>query len=59
MSEITDNCNALNENMIRGDIVEEKLESGAMRYASRDFPPLAEADLRAVADRIRDRLTSE
>ncbi|MFN8475859.1 MAG: HIT family protein [Anaerolineae bacterium] len=49
---------ALNENMIRGEIVAEKLDSGAVRYVSRDFPPLPEAELRAVADRVRHRLAN-
>src|SRR5215211_123220 len=31
---------ALNTQIIRGDFIEEKLESGAVRYVSQEFPPL-------------------
>jgi diadenosine tetraphosphate (Ap4A) HIT family hydrolase len=44
---------ALNTQLIRGEIEEEHLPSGATRITSREFPPLPEAELRAVADRIR------
>ncbi len=47
---------ALNDRIIRGDVVSETLRSGASRIVSKDFPPLPEKDLRAAADRIRERL---
>jgi diadenosine tetraphosphate (Ap4A) HIT family hydrolase len=47
---------ALNTQIIRGDFSEEKLESGAVRYVSKEFPPLPEVEQKAVADRIRQRL---
>ena len=50
---------ALNTQMIRGEVVVEKLDSGAGRYISKDFPPLPEIEQRTVAERIRQRLQSE
>jgi diadenosine tetraphosphate (Ap4A) HIT family hydrolase len=47
---------ALNTQLIRGEVVEERLPSGAGRITSLEFPPLPEAELRAVADRVRDLL---
>jgi diadenosine tetraphosphate (Ap4A) HIT family hydrolase len=47
---------ALNTQLIRGEVVEEILPSGAGRITSRDFPPLPENELRAVADRVREML---
>ncbi|MGH2488450.1 MAG: HIT family protein [Candidatus Limnocylindria bacterium] len=44
---------ALNTQLIRGEVKEEHLPSGAGRIRSREFPPLPEAELRAVADRVR------
>jgi diadenosine tetraphosphate (Ap4A) HIT family hydrolase len=44
---------ALNTQLIRGEVEEEHLPSGASRITSREFPPLPEADLRAVTDRVR------
>jgi len=44
---------ALNTQLIRGEVEEETLPSGAGRITSREFPPLPEAELRAVADRVR------
>ena len=46
------------DTMIRGEIVEEPMESGAVRLISKDFPPLPEAEQRAVADRVQERLTA-
>ena len=45
---------ALNTQLIRGEVVEERLPSGAGRITSREFPALPEGELRAVADRVRD-----
>jgi diadenosine tetraphosphate (Ap4A) HIT family hydrolase len=47
---------ALNDQMIRGELVTEKLPSGLELIASKDFPPLPEAALRALAERLRARL---
>jgi diadenosine tetraphosphate (Ap4A) HIT family hydrolase len=47
---------ALNTQLIRGEVVEERLPSGAGRITSLDFPPISEPDLRAVADRVRSLL---
>ena len=46
----------LNTQIIRGDFTEEKLESGAVRYVSKEFPSLPQEEQQAVADRIRQRL---
>lgn len=50
---------ALNTQLIRGEVTEEKLESGVTRYVSKEFPPLAEEKQRAMAYRIQQRLMSE
>ena len=47
---------ALNDQMIRGEIVEEKLPSGMTLVTSKDFPPLPQQDLLAVAERVRSRM---
>ncbi|WP_284735477.1 HIT family protein [Dongia deserti] len=47
---------ALNDQMIRGEIVEEKMPSGMTRIMSREFPALPVEQLRALAERIRSRL---
>jgi len=44
---------ALNTQLIRGEVEEQHLPSGASRITSREFPPLDEAELRAVADLVR------
>ena len=49
---------ALNTQLIRGEVTEEKLESGVTRYVSKDFPPLPEEQQRAAALRVRQRLSS-
>lgn len=45
---------ALNDQMIRGDIVSEKLPSGIERFFSRQFPPLPRDELADVARRVSD-----
>ena len=50
---------ALNDQMIRGEIVEEKLPSGATRIFSKEFPALPRDELLAIAQRIRERLSNE
>jgi diadenosine tetraphosphate (Ap4A) HIT family hydrolase len=47
---------ALNDQMIRGELVTRKLPSGVTVIESKDFPALPEADLRAIAERVRVRL---
>lgn len=47
---------SLNTQIIRGEFTEEKLESGAVRYVSREFPSLPEEEQRVVANRIQERL---
>src|SRR5512136_1444962 len=49
---------ALNTQMIRGEVINEELPSGAGRFVSKDFPPLPEAEQRAVARRVQQRLQS-
>jgi diadenosine tetraphosphate (Ap4A) HIT family hydrolase len=46
----------LNTQIIRGEFTEEKLESGVVRYVSKEFPPLPEEEQRVVANRIQQRL---
>jgi diadenosine tetraphosphate (Ap4A) HIT family hydrolase len=50
---------ALNEQLIRGEIVEERLPSGATRMVSKDFPPLPEEEHRSVIERVRRRLLAD
>lgn len=45
---------ALSDQIIRGELVEEKLESGAVRYESKDFPLIPETDQRDVVSRLKD-----
>jgi len=47
---------ALNDAMIRGDVVVQDLPNGAQLVQSEEFPPLPEATLSDVADRIRGHL---
>ena len=49
---------ALNMQMIRGEIVTEELPSGVERFISKDFPPLPEEAQRDVARRVQQRLLS-
>lgn len=48
---------ALNDQMIKGEIVEEKLPSGMTRFTSRQFPPLPREQLLDIADRVRRGMT--
>ena len=50
---------ALNAQMIRGEVIIEELPSGAERFISKDFPPLPEEEQRTVARRVQQRLQSE
>jgi diadenosine tetraphosphate (Ap4A) HIT family hydrolase len=44
---------ALNTQLIKGDLVEEHLPSGVTRILSREYPPLRQDECRAAAERIR------
>ena len=48
---------ALNSQMIRGEIVSEKMPEGFERFFSRNFPALPEAERRRVAGIVRHRLS--
>ena len=48
---------ALNDQMIRGEVTEENLPSGMTRIVSRAFPSLPREDLVEIANRVRDRLS--
>lgn len=48
----------LNDQMVKGTVVEERLPSGATLLVSRDYPPLPDEELRGAADRIRLLLSS-
>lgn len=50
---------ALNTQIIRGEVTEERLESGASRITSKDYPPLPEEEQRAIAFRVQQRLKKE
>ena len=47
---------ALNDRLIRGEVVEEKLPNGMTRIVSEEFPALPEAQLRDLAEQVRRRL---
>jgi diadenosine tetraphosphate (Ap4A) HIT family hydrolase len=49
---------ALNDQMIRGEIVEEKLPNGMTRFSSSEFPALPRARLLETAERVRPLLAS-
>lgn len=49
---------ALNSAIVRGDIIDEPLPSGAHRMVSTEFEELPAAEIRAVIERTRERLGS-
>ncbi len=49
---------ALNDQMIRGEIVEEKLPNGMTRFFSAAFPPLPRDQLMQIAEQVRVRMSS-
>ncbi len=49
---------ALNSQMIRGEIVSEKMPDGFERFYSPEFPALPEADQRRVGEAVRRRLAA-
>jgi hypothetical protein len=48
---------ALNTQIRRGEIITEKLASGAERYVNEDFPPLPQEKQLAVAAKIKQHLS--
>jgi diadenosine tetraphosphate (Ap4A) HIT family hydrolase len=50
---------ALNSQMVRGELQEEQLPSGVTRFVSATFPPLPEHELRAVGERVGQRLARD
>jgi diadenosine tetraphosphate (Ap4A) HIT family hydrolase len=49
---------ALNAQMIKGELVVEKLEGGVELHVGKDFPLLSEEEQRTIADNIRQRLST-
>lgn len=49
---------ALNDRMLRGEITEQMLPSGAVRLISREFPAIPEELQRATAEAVQRRLTN-
>lgn len=47
---------ALNDQFVRGEIVEEKLPGGMTRVLSKEFPPLPREDQLRVAEQVRQRM---
>ncbi len=50
---------ALNQQLIKGEIIEEHLPNGVTRFISKEFPPLPEETQRAVARRVQTRLAAK
>jgi diadenosine tetraphosphate (Ap4A) HIT family hydrolase len=50
---------ALNDSMIRGNLIEQRLPSGMTVVRSDAFPPLPEEDLRTAAARVEARLAHD
>ena len=49
---------ALNDQIIRGELIEEKLPNGFTRFVSEEFPPLPRQKLSAIAEGVRKRLSA-
>ena len=49
---------ALSDQMIRGELVEEKLPNGMTRFSSSAFPPLPREQLTQIADHVRNSMSS-
>jgi diadenosine tetraphosphate (Ap4A) HIT family hydrolase len=49
----------LNDQIVRGEFMEERLPGGATRFVSKDFPPLPSEQLVAVAEAIRAELATK
>lgn len=50
---------ALNDQVIRGEIVEEKLPNGMTRFLSATYPPLPPEQLADIADHVRRSMSSQ
>jgi diadenosine tetraphosphate (Ap4A) HIT family hydrolase len=50
---------ALNDQMIRGELIEERMPSDFTNIISKDFPALPRDELAKIADRVRKRLAQE
>lgn len=50
---------ALNDQIIRGEIVEEKLPNGMTRFTSHAFPPLSQPGLLRIAGEVRHRMAND
>ena len=48
---------ALNDQMIRGELVQEKLPNGMTLFTSKDFPALPREQLVEIADQVRIRMS--
>ncbi|NJM92345.1 MAG: hypothetical protein HC861_06715 [Rhodospirillaceae bacterium] len=49
---------ALSDQMIRGELVEEKLPNGMTRFSSSTFPPLPREQLTQIADQVRHKMSA-
>jgi diadenosine tetraphosphate (Ap4A) HIT family hydrolase len=49
---------ALTDQMVRGELVEEKLPSGMTRFSSSEFPPLPREQLAQIADQVQHKMSS-
>jgi diadenosine tetraphosphate (Ap4A) HIT family hydrolase len=49
---------ALNDQMIRGELVEEKLPNGMTLFTSKEFPALPREQLSQIAERVRHRMST-
>lgn len=48
---------ALNDQLIRGNVIVEQVPNGASQIVSKEFPALPEAEQRAIAGRVHQRLS--
>ena len=48
---------ALNDQMIRGELVQEKLPNGMTLFTSKEFPALPREQLVEIADQVRIRMS--
>ncbi|HNB25476.1 MAG TPA: HIT family protein [Alphaproteobacteria bacterium] len=48
---------ALNDQFVRGEVVEEKLPSGMTRIVSKEFPPLPREELTRIAEQVRQAMS--
>lgn len=50
---------ALSDQMIRGEIAEEKMPNGMTRFFSKEFPSLPQSELEEIADAVRSSLINQ